>query len=269
MSTKPRIVLPWYGGKSQYAAKINDCFLPHGRYVEPFAGSLANLIAKKPAYSEVANDLNAGLMNLYRVLTGRTAEFLALLAECPFAEATFVRAKTWLASDCEIERAAGFLIRNRMSFASSGRSFQIDRMGAGGSGWAPYLAGLPATAARLSRVRLCCEPALDVIRRHDGPGTLFYVDPPYLEETRSNDRHYAVEMSAADHEALLGVLNECAGMVYLSGYRSPLYDRLLADWQRVEWTTRSRMSGSDGAGRDRTECLWARGNAGLYMATHW
>ena len=41
---------------------------------------------------------------------------------------------------------------------------------------------MPAVHARLKRVVVLNRDALDVIRTQDGPGTLFYLDPPYPAE---------------------------------------------------------------------------------------
>jgi DNA adenine methylase len=105
------------------------------------------------------------------------------------------------------------------------------------------------------------QDAVEVMRKHDGPATLHYVDPPYLPETRSqrgrrrrreDGAHiiYRHEMTRKDHIRLLLALKELRGMVVLSGYPSPLYERLLRGWTRVE-----RAAMADGA-EARTECLW-------------
>src|SRR3546814_5656605 len=86
------------------------------------------------------------------------------------------------------------------------------------------------------------RPAGDVIAQHDAPDTLFYVDPPYMHETRSlkdrSGRYYDHEMTDADHRALLDQLQQVKGMVVISGYRSPLYDELLSGWSRADTTAR-------------------------------
>ena len=45
--------------------------------------------------------------------------------------------------------------------------------------------------------------ALEVIQSQEGPKTLFYLDPPYLPETRSSPDVYGIEMSTEDHVELL------------------------------------------------------------------
>jgi DNA adenine methylase len=97
------------------------------------------------------------------------------------------------------------------------------------------------------------RPAHELIAQHDGVDTLFYVDPPYLEETRSDRarKAYRHELTDEDHVALLRQLRLVAGMVVLSGYPHPLYDQaLVGGWRRVETAAHA-----DGA-RDRTEVLW-------------
>src|SRR3546814_5931873 len=94
---------------------------------------------------------------------------------------------------------------------------------------------------RRSGVMIENRPAGDVIAQHDAPDTLFYVDPPYMHETRSlkdrSGRYYDHEMTDADHRALLEQLQQVKGMVVISGYRSPLYDELLSGWRSEEHTS--------------------------------
>jgi DNA adenine methylase len=56
------------------------------------------------------------------------------------------------------------------------------------------------------------------IRSQDGPGTLFYCDPPCLHETRSAKKVYGdFEKSEADHRELLDALLAVKRKVMLSG----------------------------------------------------
>ena len=81
-----------------------------------------------------------------------------------------------------------------------------------------------------------------------------YADPPYLGSTRTWGNNYAHEMrTQAEHEALAEALGTCTAAVVLSGYRSPLYERLYDDWHRIEIRTRT---GNGGAAQARTEALW-------------
>ncbi len=73
---------------------------------------------------------------------------------------------------------------------------------------------------------------------------LIYADPPYLGSTRGQRRRYECElMTEAEHRELLDILTSIPAMVMISGYRSELYDRVLANWRRVDrWvSTRGGM----------------------------
>ena len=118
--------------------------------------------------------------------------------------------------------------------------------------------------ARLRGVVIEQRDAAAVIRQHDSPGTLHYVDPPYPHGTRGTggrQRDYRHEMTDDDHRALAATLHAVEGRVVLSGYPCDLYDReLYADWHRVEKATLA-----DGA-RKRTEVLWINPIARAHVA---
>jgi len=123
------------------------------------------------------------------------------------------------------------------------------------SAWLSAIDGLPAVHARLRRVAIENRDAIELIATVDRPGTLFYLDPPYLHETRSATEVYAHEMTPSDHERLLTALLSCQGKVMLSGYPSPLYDNILRGWTRHTKDVANHSAG--GKSKDRkTECLW-------------
>lgn len=144
--------------------------------------------------------------------------------------------------------------------------------------WAKYPGNLAAVGRRLAGVLIETRPAIEVIRGHDTPDSLFYVDPPYVHETRrritrkDSARGYRHEMDLDDHAELLAALQEVQGMVVLSGYPHPIYDDALRGWERRE--TQARISAGRGTGT-RTEVLWLNpacgaalhGGTGLFSIT--
>jgi DNA adenine methylase len=230
---------------------------PHRIYVEPFGGAASVLLRKPRSYAEVYNDLDQDVVNLFRVLRDpdQAARLILELQLTPFARAEF--AQSYAPSSDPIESARRLVVRSFMGFGSNGHARLTGfRYNANRSGttpahdWANYPDALAATVDRLRGVVIESRPALDLIPQHDGAETLFYVDPPYVAESRDAGRDYLHEMTDADHRALAESLSSVRGMVVLSCYPSALYESLYAGWHRVE-----RAALADG-GRKRVEVLW-------------
>jgi DNA adenine methylase len=102
------------------------------------------------------------------------------------------------------------------------------------SRWLGAVDGLPEIAQRLLRVQIENAPALEIIERYDNPKTLFYLDPPYVHESRGDKNAYGHEMSNWDHIQLGEFLRNVQGRAVISGYRTKLYDELYKDWNRID-----------------------------------
>lgn len=109
----------------------------------------------------------------------------------------------------------------------------------------------------ISNLTLVCANALPWLCDHraeiDDARTLIYLDPPYLRETRSDQRRiYRHEFyTEAEHRDLLRVLKSFRGSrIAISGYASSLYAEELADWRTVSFQAHTR------GGRMATEWLW-------------
>ncbi len=272
--------LKWHGGKHYLAKKLVQLMPRHLHYVEPFAGGLAVLLEKNPfdpakywgeqsserGISEVVNDLHRGLTNFWRVLQTEDS-FIAFkrIVECmPFSEIEWkdAEARQHPIRDLDVDAAVAFFVRCRQSRAGGFRDFatlsrnRTRRMqNEQASAWWNCVEGLAAVSARLRRVVVLNRPAVEVIRQQDGPATLFYLDPPYLHDTRASTSAYQHEMGEADHRELLATLKRCVGKVMLSGYRNELYDRELADWNRVDFAIDNKAAGG-ATKRQMTESVW-------------
>jgi DNA adenine methylase len=258
--------IKWHGGKHYLAARIVALMPPHVHFVEPFAGGLAVLLAKEPeGVSEVVNDLNFELSNFWRVIREPESfeRFRRFIEATPFSEVEWrdagcpdLLAEPW-------RRAVSFFIRCRQSLAGRMNSFApLSRtrtrrgMNEQASAWLTAIEGLPAVHERLRRVVILNRPALEVIAQQDGDGTLHYLDPPYVHETRAAAEVYGdCEMSADDHGQLLATLRQARGKVMLSGYRCKLYDRELARWLRHDFELPNNAAAGDSK-RRMIESLW-------------
>lgn len=270
MTSLTRPVLRWFGGKWMLAPWIIEHLPPHRVYVEPFGGAASVLLRKKRSFAEVYNDMDSGVVNLFRVL--RDAASSAILREqlalTPFAREEFD--DCFAGSDDPVESARRLIVRSFMGFGANahaceakGRNATGFRASSNRSGstpaadWKNYSDAIPAFVARLQGVTIENRPAIQVMTTNDSAGALHYVDPPYVLSTRGGGveknikkRMYRHDMADADHVELLEFLEQVKGMVVLSGYRNELYDRALVGWRRIETTAMA-----DGA-RPRTEVLW-------------
>lgn len=94
--TPMRAPFPWFGGKSRAADLIWSRFSNVSNYVEPFAGSLAVLLARAtPAKYETINDLDAYVANFWRA-SQRDPEAVAAHADGPVIEADMHARHVWL-----------------------------------------------------------------------------------------------------------------------------------------------------------------------------
>ncbi|WP_186078703.1 DNA adenine methylase [Burkholderia gladioli] len=257
-------LLSWFGGKFRIAKWIIERLPPHEVYVEPFGGAAGVLLQKPRSPVEIYNDLDGEIVNLFRVVRDEAMRerLIAALEATPYSRAEFEAA--WSAVDEPIERARRLCVRAQMGFGATGSARPLDasagfaadiwtdRLGQ----WARYPDRLSAIGTRLRGTLIEHKPAAQLIARHDAPGTLFYIDPPYLPGTRASrgvGRDYRHEMTPFEHADLLAMLTNLQGMAVISGYASEMYDASLIGWAR--FTHMARAQGQRGA-VSREEVLW-------------
>lgn len=227
----------------------------HRVYVEPFGGAASVLLRKPRSYSEVYNDMDGEVVNLFRVARDHGDELRRALELTPFARDEFV--ESYATTTDPIEQARRTVARSFMGFGSNSHNKKTGfRANSNRSGttpahdWRNYPQAFGDVIERLRGVVIENRDAAAVMLAHDSTETVHYVDPPYVAETRDKGADYRHEMTDADHEALAETLHKLTGAVVLSGYRNPIYDALYGGWQRID-----RNSHADGA-RDRVESLW-------------
>jgi DNA adenine methylase len=260
MTTIKRPALRYYGGKWRNADQIIRMLPSHEHYVEPYGGAASVLLQKRRSKLETYNDLNGDVVEYFQVLRDHTDELMRRLALTPFARAEYERA--YERSDDPIERARRFAVRSWQS-----QYFKIRSK----SGWrvlrhlrgrsvAPAhdwvdMSHLAHVAERFMGVQIENDDAVEVIKRHDTPSTLFYVDPPYVGSTRVDKNAYMFEMTDEQHIELINLLKTVEGMVVLSGYSSDLYETELSGWEQVSFS--ARINSNEGA-KLATEVVWIK-----------
>ncbi len=243
---KKMIAFGWYGGKYSHLDFILPN-LPNGEthFCDVFGGSAAVLINRKPAPLETYNDLDSELVNFFQVLRNQNDELIKAISLTPFSREELVKACAPEANLSEMERARRFYVRARQTrtglaqTSSEGRwahCVLTSRAGMAGavSRWLGAVDGLPEIVQRLLRVQIENAPALEVLERYDNEKTLFYLDPPYVHESRGDKNAYGNEMTNWDHIQLGEALRNIKGRAVISGYRTKLYDELFKDWNRID-----------------------------------
>lgn len=272
------LAFPWYGGKYSHLPFILRLIHragPHAKFVDVYGGSASVVLNKRPSPIDCYNDLDGEVVNFFRVLRDHASVLCRKLALTPYSREEYTSA---LSPDrrCvdDIERARRFFIVARMTrnaMALNGASFRwsyakmLSRRGMSKnvSAWFGGIAELEDVAARLARIEVERVTATECVRLHDSPETVFYVDPPYVHDTRAScDDYGANEMDVLAHEELAEALRNASGRVLLSGYNSPLYRRLYKGWRvhkgQLQVVSSSRCS-TEG-GQMRREIVWANFN---------
>ena len=278
-----RPAFAYYGGKTGMARRICDLMPPHRVYIEPFAGSLAVLLARhQPALHEIVNDRDDRVVTFFRALREQPAELEALCRLTPYSRTEYKRGITEPPTGELLEDARRFWVLINQSFAKSTRGSSGWSVTTGRSQAAPVtvqsrLARFHAVAERLLRVSIENRDAVDLVDLVDRlatDDTLIYADPPYVSSTRRNGRgwggrDYAHEFTDDDHERLAAALNATPAKVILSGYPSDLYNALYPGWVMRTYATTARSSNLRAQGRSRrVEALWFNYEPDLTLMAH-
>jgi len=241
-----RIAFGWYGGKFSHLEWLLPMLPSAHHYCEPYSGSAAVLLNREASPVETYNDIDGDVVNFFRVLRDRHEELIRSIALTPFSREEFHLAVNGsMQGVSDLERARRFYIRARQARTGLAQTATLGRWAnckntsrAGMSGvvsrWLGGVNALQEIAQRLLRVQIENRPAIDVIRLYDDDKTLFYCDPPYMHETRGDKKAYGFEMTSEQHWELAETLQQCKGLVAISGYRCDAMDTWYKGWKRFD-----------------------------------
>jgi len=267
----------WPGSKQNHLSKLLPLIPQGGQpYCEPYAGSLAVLLAREPAPSEIVNDADHTLVNFYKVIQDKQTlkQLYRLLVQTPYSRAEFVRAMEILKqhisthmpnqlSTPSVELAWAFFVFHnqrmpgRLHFAPT--NWAVSKINVSTVSFQRFIKRLPRLRQRLKRVYFDCIDALSFIKRWDSPTTVMYIDPPYV----GLDNYYLPSANNIEHhQQLVDTVLSCKSAIVISGYDHPVYDKLLEHgWQKMHFQTITRMGNVKGEGQikskmQRVECVW-------------
>ena len=168
--------------------------------------------------SEVINDLNGDVANLFRVVREHPDELARQFEWTLSSRAEFERFVDIAPHTLtDIQRAARFAFMHRMSFSGK-TEMTRGQMGVKPHRSAPFNAAsmrhlIAAANHRLQGVHVESLDWRDFIRRYDRPFTLFYLDPPYW----GHEEDYGKGLFARDDFAAMAeTLAEIQGRFLLS-----------------------------------------------------
>jgi DNA adenine methylase len=180
-----RPVAAYIGGKRLLSRRICELIgsTPHSLYCEAFVG-MGGVFFQRSARpkSEVINDRNGEVVNLFRILQRHYPQFMDTLKFQVTSRREFERLKACdPATLTDLERAARFLYLQRLSFGGkvAGRTFGVVYEGSARFNLTRLAPTLEDAHERLAGVVLENLDWAAFIDRYDRPGTLFYLDPPY------------------------------------------------------------------------------------------
>jgi DNA adenine methylase len=179
-------IAPYVGGKRLLASTIIDIIekIPHDAYVEPFVGMGGVFFRRRRRPKlEVVNDLAADVATLFRVLQRHYVPFVDMLRHQLTCRAEFERlVRTDPQTLTDLERAARFFYLQKTCFGGkvAGRAFGVSAGERASFDVTRIIPELADYHERLSGVVIERLPFDQVIGRYDKPGTLFFLDPPYM-----------------------------------------------------------------------------------------
>lgn len=287
--TKLKSPYPFFGGKSKVAEIIWSGLGEVTNYVEPFAGSLAVLLANpKPAKIETVNDIDCFITNFWRAVS-QNPEEVARFADSPVNELDLHARHRWLIVQATDE------FRNKLNtdpdfFDAKIAGWWVWGMGASiGNNWlqpkglnaAPLLSSAGGGVHGLSRniidwfkelqtrtrrVRVCCGDWSKVLT----PSVTFnnvgisskditgiFLDPPY--DYKGRDKVYKEENNIFHqvYEWAIQNGNNPKLRIALCGYED---DHEFPDtWKKFAWKADGGYSGlGDGRGKTNAtrERIW-------------
>lgn len=259
------IAFNYFGGKFSWLDNLYAYF-PNDfvHLAELFGGSLAVSLNYKGKCIKTVNEINGHVTNFFEVLRDDIETLIMKLELSPCSEENYNQC--WPIEGDKVERARKFYVRVRQSFYGLGaqrenKSWHMAKtklnahVGETVSKWNNALPKL-LDVARVIRTnfQIIEMDALDAIKRLDSAKTFFYLDPPYLLETRGSHDDYMFEFSEEKYREMAAILYKIKGYAMISGYDHPLMFELFESkgWIKIKFPTKKNNIRS----KQVTECIW-------------
>lgn len=263
--------LIYYGGKTRSAEWVCRYIseISHKTFVDVFGGGGGIFFAKGPSDVDVYNDVG-NVSNFFKVLREKGDMLYRSLYFTLYGREDFkFCSENWerfMREENDLEWARCWYVQIMQSFKhqEDDGSFLVSKDVNSASTFSHHVDDLFYVVKRLRNTIIENHDFRHIMVDYDKDDTLFYCDPPYVSESRSDGgKGYRNEMSESDHNELLDLACSCKAKVIISGYASDLYDDRLVHpyWERVEKTARQGIHNSKQNVGTRTEVLWVKQHA--------
>lgn len=209
--------IPWVGGKARLAAAIIAKMPEHNSYVEVFGGGGWVLFNKPKIKTEVYNDINGDLINLFRAVRDRMIQFQHrqyFLLSSRQEYNSFREAWRTCRPKDDLDRAIMFYYLLKNSFGAN----IMSGWGYGRQDCARYpssLDGLSSIRERLKGTYIENNSFERCIEIWDHKEALLYLDPPYFG-TEFYYKKGGSRFGMEEHQRLADMLRGIKGRFILS-----------------------------------------------------
>jgi DNA adenine methylase len=281
--TEAQVPILYYGGKAGIAEEILDKFPPGwSTVVDLFGGGgsvtfrLAQMLGENTKKLVVYNDIG-NVANFMRCLRDYGDETYMALSLTPYSREEYLNCRNGWGSQLQkalesglkddyIEWARMWYTQTQIGFSHEefATGFKVSKTVNAARSFSDRVDTLPSFVELLKNIIVEKGDYNRVLELYDSDSTLFYADPPYVQETRNvqNRTAYLNEMPEQQQITMLERLCEVKGQVVVSGYHSELYDEKLKGFRKVTMKTKKvGIVNSNNNKEDRTtrtEILWIK-----------
>ena len=258
------------GGKASIRNFIWDNAPAHSCWVDLCGGGASITVHKPESDVEVYNDI--GFVSLFMAVLRsdelggklRSKLELTLMDEMEFQRCH----EKWMWETDLVEQCRMFYVQLLQCF-----THEYDGTGWIGVGkkmsqaksFKNHVDSIPLFVERFRQIQIMNRKAYELIPIFDDTETLFYFDPPYMNEQGKNTVvGYLDLMTPEEHRKTLQMLLDSKSQFMVSGYMNPLYESMLGSLEHQKLTRKGMIKNNaqDAMGiiKERTEHLWIRRN---------
>lgn len=214
------MILRRMGNKQQIAGEIQKHFPQHQIYIEPFFGAGGMFFNKPKAKTNIMNDLDSDVFNLFQVVVNQKDELLNMLEIIPYSSEIFEYYKQNIETE-SVKKALRFIYLSNFGFMGAASSIKIDTRNHKENA----IINLNKTIAFLKDCSIRFTnfdfrkaiSSISLSEENNKNSAFFYCDPPYI----GTDDNYSNSFTEQDSIDLFNALQETGSKWAMSEFNNP------------------------------------------------